>query len=108
MPSSKAKRREYYLKNREAALFRTLKSHAKNRFGITPDEYNALLNVKQCEICGRELDRTSKRNSPHIDHSHESGKIRGVLCLKCNAGLGMFDDNMERLLVAMSYLKERE
>lgn len=53
-----------------------------------------------CAICGKE--------SPalHLDHCHDTGEIRGLLCLPCNTGLGMFGDNMESMLKVVSYLKK--
>ena len=46
----------------------------------------------RCEICKNEFDRT-----PHIDHDHETGKPRGLLCGKCNMGLGKLGDNAMRM-----------
>lgn len=56
----------------------------------------------KCEICGAER---GPRNHG-LDHSHITGKARGVLCAKCNTGLGMFLDNPELLVKAIKYLKD--
>ena len=40
----------------------------------------------------------------HLDHCHDTGKIRGLLCVKCNSGLGMFKDSVETLKAAIDYL----
>lgn len=56
-----------------------------------------------CAICGDELIR--KRKS-HIDHCHVTGKIRGMLCLSCNIGLGHFRDNQKILEAAWNYLEK--
>jgi hypothetical protein len=53
-----------------------------------------------CAICGRVLVRMCR------DHDHESGKNRGILCYRCNMGLGYFKDNPELLQVAVDYLRK--
>jgi hypothetical protein len=53
----------------------------------------------KCAICKRPFDRT-----PHVDHSHKTGKIRGLLCFHCNSGLGMFGDCMDTMESAINYL----
>lgn len=79
----------------------------KKKFGISQKEYNKLLKEQNnvCVLCGRseELDRNFA-----IDHCHNSGKIRGLLCFKCNTGLGSFGDSIELLLKAVEYLKKHQ
>lgn len=53
----------------------------------------------KCEICMKKLPLA-------VDHCHESGKIRGMLCINCNNGLGRFKDNVKYLKNAIKYLKE--
>lgn len=68
---------------------------AKHTFGITREQYDSLKRV--CTICG---DITKLC----IDHSHQSGRIRGMLCSSCNKGLGFFKDNPTLLLRASDYI----
>jgi hypothetical protein len=50
-----------------------------------------------------------KKNTPWcVDHNHETGQIRGVLCHQCNRGIGAFKDNIERMKRALNYLEEHE
>lgn len=65
----------------------------KHRYGISKKE----ISYNCCVIC-----KSTKRL--HIDHCHNTHKFRGLLCGKCNTGLGMFDENIEKLLKAISYL----
>jgi Recombination endonuclease VII len=73
--------------------------HLMHRYGIGADEFDEL--VKQqggvCPLCGRE-------NPEHVDHDHETGEVRGILCFNCNGGLGQFRDSIDALLNAVSYL----
>ena len=55
----------------------------------------------RCASCGDEFVTT-----PEIDHCHKSGAVRGLLCCNCNAGLGMFQDSLARVLLAARYLQK--
>lgn len=63
----------------------------------------------QCAICGiheNEINHSDFRHNPLvIDHVHETGKVRGLLCSKCNAALGNFNDSISSLQNAIKYLK---
>lgn len=77
----------------------------KRRYGISIEEYDAL-SIKQkgvCAICGGPP--VKNRNSLSVDHCHETGHIRGLLCGRCNTGLGMFKDLPELLEKALLYLR---
>ena len=53
----------------------------------------------RCAICGEHL------VSPHVDHDHRTGAVRGMLCPACNHGLGHFRDSLANLRRAINYLK---
>lgn len=75
----------------------------RREYGITIDEYENLL-IKQnngCAICGTKS--ISKYHA--VDHDHETGTVRGILCENCNRGIGMFKDDEQLLLKAIAYLK---
>lgn len=78
-----------------------------NRYGLTIEEYNAILSQQSgvCAICLNEC--TTKRHLS-VDHCHETNKNRGLLCKNCNIGLGMFLDNKELLQRAQAYLEKHE
>jgi len=76
----------------------------KKRTGFTQDVFEtALLFQKgRCAICSNKLDRAKQT---HADHSHQNKKPRGVLCARCNIGLGNFKDSPELLEAAAAYLR---
>jgi len=77
----------------------------KRNFGITNDDYNKLFNEQngKCKICGIHKNQLNKNLC--VDHNHNSGKIRGLLCQKCNAGLGAFNDQTTIISSALNYLQ---
>jgi hypothetical protein len=86
-------------KVREAAWFR--------RYGITREAYDQMLEDQKgcCAICGTdEIGRGHEYF--HVDHDHNTNKIRGLLCDKCNRGLGYFNDNPLTLHKASSYIRQ--
>jgi hypothetical protein len=72
--------------------------HLQQRYGIGADEFDELVRLQDgvCAICGRP-------DPEHVDHSHETGAVRGILCFNCN-GLGQFRDSIDALLAAAAYL----
>src|ERR1035441_7177670 len=69
----------------------------KRKFGMTMEQYNILFESQNgcCKICGKCQLELSK--SLAVDHDHITMEVRGLLCQKCNLGLGQFDDNKELL-----------
>lgn len=68
-------------------------------YGITEEQYDELHTAQngQCAIC----QETTKLV---IDHCHDSGEIRGLLCSYCNTAIGMFRDEPKRMAKAIDYL----
>jgi hypothetical protein len=77
-------------------------SRLKQRYGITLDEYFVLVESQQkaCAICG-----VIPEVKLHVDHDHETGRIRGLLCGSCNRAIGLFKDNVNLMLKAAEYLR---
>jgi hypothetical protein len=81
------------------------KSHLKRMYGITHDDFEMLL-VRQrgaCAVCGS-WEPQGRNGRWHIDHCHDSERIRGLLCDPCNRGIGMLQDSRLTLLRAAAYL----
>ena len=57
-----------------------------------------------CKICG--IHRNNLKSSLHVDHNHNTGKIRGLLCHKCNRGIGYLNDDINLLTKVIDYLKK--
>lgn len=82
----------------------------KENFGITQHDYMIVHESQNgcCAICGKQ--ETTRHQSGtlrmlSVDHDHKTGKLRGLLCSKCNLGIGEFDDNPELLEAASNYLE---
>jgi len=79
----------------------------KNKYGLTNESYSGLLKYQNnlCAICEKECE---SGRSLAVDHCHETGIVRGLLCRKCNVGIGNFRDSTNLLNKAIAYLeKER-
>lgn len=95
------KRQGYSRRWREANRDAGRTSHFKRRYGLTAGDV-ATLAAKQkhlCLVCGE------KMTVPNVDHCHETGRVRGLLCGGCNRGLGQFRDNPKRLRAAADYVE---
>jgi len=76
----------------------------RRTYGITLEQYNQMLKDQDgvCAICGKPDEVEGRRMA--IDHNHDTGEVRGLLCGTCNRGLGNFQDNIEMLEKAKDYL----
>lgn len=73
------------------------------RFGITAQQYDAILARQNgvCAIC-RSVCKSGRKLS--VDHDHKTGFVRGLLCSRCNIGVGQFDDNYQLMQKAATYM----
>lgn len=77
----------------------------KRMYGIGSDDYDEMY-VSQggrCKICGTH--QSDLKKALHVDHCHDTGKVRGLLCQRCNTYIAHFERDPERLLVAYDYLR---
>ena len=91
--------RNYYAENHD-------KWHSKSlaKYGMNSDDYSQMLNEQKgvCKICKTEC---KTRRVLSVDHCHDTGTVRGLLCSKCNSALGFFNDDPTLLQKAMEYLR---
>jgi hypothetical protein len=92
-------------KLRSSQPARSRRYQLKTKYGITEAEFDALLAEQGggCAICGTTTPR-GRGQRFHVDHCHETGKVRGILCSECNTGLGKFRDDPDLLRRALAYL----
>lgn len=82
------------------------------KFGLSTEEYNDMLLSQNglCAICDKVETFKFKGEIKNlcIDHNHETGEVRGLLCHKCNLGIGHLEDDKEILQKAIEYLEKYE
>lgn len=104
--AGKAARRRYLQSDKgKASSAKSNRSYLyQKNFGITVEEYDHLLTEQQhrCAGCGKHQDELSKRLA--VDHCHNSGRVRGLLCVNCNTALGKAFDNPVILQNLIAYL----
>jgi len=76
-------------------------------FGITLDDYNNMMMIQNscCAICS--IDSMNFKRKLAVDHCHKTGRVRGLLCGKCNSAIGLMNDSTENLQNAISYLNKK-
>jgi hypothetical protein len=109
--SARWRTEEYREKDRERSKTKEYKersrwSYIMRNYGLAKGDFERMLDEQQnkCAICGFEFHDEGKSTRPHIDHCHNSGDVRGLLCSLCNIGLGHFKDDPQRLQSAIEYL----
>jgi hypothetical protein len=75
----------------------TLNRRHETKYNITANDYDTMLKEQnhKCKICLISFLHTKHSTKPFIDHCHTTNKVRGLLCLHCNAGLGYFKDDVD-------------
>jgi hypothetical protein len=92
-------------KNRERVKKTDRLCKMKRIYGLTEEGFNSLLEVQQgcCAICG--CAEPKGKGNWHVDHNHETGEVRGLLCSQCNPGLGKFKDSPSILRAGADYIE---
>ena len=116
---TKERYRKWYIANREHALQaakewkennpeKFLDTRYKREYGLSLDDVKQIFKSQneQCAICLTIIPLTHKHT--HLDHCHTTNKVRGILCVHCNAMLGDAKDNIQTLKNAVTYLEQHK
>ena len=103
-PQVKARAIQWRRDNPERWATLARRAQLKLKYGISPEQYDILF-VAQGEacICGRKSGRHGRRLA--VDHNHDTGGVRGLLCENCNQGLGLLKDNPTLLRALATYVE---
>jgi len=77
----------------------------KALYGLTVEQYNEIFDQQrgECAICGKHQTELTKGLA--VDHNHETGKVRGLLCSYCNTAIGSFKESIGTMKKAIEYIK---
>jgi len=107
-------RKRWAKNNPEKAHLSQRGRNLKHKYGITLEDYEDLLEKQdhRCACCGVEENTAAygfnKSLNFSVDHCHEGGGVRGLLCNQCNRAIGMLGDTSEKVYRAYKYLKDHE
>ncbi len=103
--------RQWRAENPESRKVTRRKGHLKSLYGISIKDFEAMMYEQGncCAICGSEMTVGTRGNQTAcVDHDHDTGEVRALLCALCNAGLGSFKDNPDLMLAAAAYVLRHE
>jgi len=98
---AKEYRQRWWEKNKDAIRAKDRAIRRRKLYGLSEQKYQEMLSSSGglCAICKKPYGR------PNIDHDHETGLVRDILCRSCNSGLGNFNDNVDVMRMAIAYLQ---
>lgn len=104
----KSCRHKLYRKNAEQVKDRSRTNYLRRTYDMSLEDYASLLIAQEhsCAVCGGQ--ETVEGQSLSVDHCHSTGKVRGLLCFNCNAGIGRLGDTIEGLTKALRYLEGQD
>lgn len=104
-PEIAARKAAYYRANRDKFLLIEADRAYRKRYGITLEDYERMLREQggRCRICRADKQGKKADRRFHVDHDHGTGKVRGLLCTRCNVSLGWYEQWKKQ---ALQYLRE--
>ncbi len=99
--------RGYNKRNKESVAFKARESHLKRTYDMTLSEYDEMLAGQggRCALCGIDTPGVPGAHF-QVDHDHETGEVRGLLCIICNTRLGWYESNKSLFAKFQEYLGE--
>lgn len=104
-PARLAANARYRRRNRAAILYHKRNARLR-RFGLEPEDLTRMLESQnyRCFVCGLALLREGRKgNSANLDHCHECGKVRKLLCKRCNTAVGFIESDEETFFKVFHY-----
>ena len=104
---------KWFADNPERTTASRRRLNLEKNYGLTVEQYDVMLRAQNgvCAVCNKDEPsvhgRTGKKFQLSVDHCHATGRVRGLLCQKCNRAIGLMGDNVDLLKRAIDYL-ERE
>ena len=96
--------KKYAAKNPEKIKLLSRSGELRRNFGLSMQDYEDMLKIQNgvCAICQQ---KCNTENNLAVDHDHNSGKVRGLLCKNCNTAIGLLKENTDTLKKAFNYLE---
>ena len=88
-------------KNNPGRYTKRSRGYVMKRYGITTEEYDELFLIQEgrCKICSRVSEKAL-----HVDHDHKTGRVRGLLCHRCNTSIGLMEESADNLKRMIEYI----
>jgi len=93
---------------RPSVKLRVKKAQMRLKYGVSEEVVQELMDIQRgcCAICQDSLVSPESKRSFMIDHNHDTGEVRGLLCLSCNSAIGLLKEDEEVLTSAIRYLQK--
>ncbi len=103
-PCDAARQRRYRAEKPDQYRIMDRRKHLRGAYGLTIEQYDEMLEAQGgvCAICGECPDEGLA-----VDHCHDTGRVRGLLCRNCNSGIALLQEDLDRFSKAAKYLETR-
>lgn len=101
--------RKWYAANRDYARRKHRQNRLLREYGLTAGQFAIMVAVQdgQCAACFRTLtfEWPASKTTAAVDHDHQTGRVRSILCMRCNLAVGQLEDDPTRAYAAAEYLQ---